>query len=393
MTVSTPPATDIDLFSDEVLRDPYPAYATLRDQGAVVHMQRHDIWALTRYDAVREAVATPGTFSSTGVGFNDVVNGAIAETALASDPPDHAPRRQALAQSLSPKNLRGLKDHIETKVDDLVADLIDRATFDAVDDFAEVLPTSIVLDLIGLNADMQATVLPWAAEAFNTFGPLSKERTLNSLPVAGALAEFCSAIDPDDLTEGSFGRTAFDAAARGDLTRADAEAVVTAYIGAGLDTTIAALGHAIRLFADNPEQWDILRADTTRIPAAFNEILRIESPLQMLGRRTTKDVDIEGVVIPAGASVAMLYGCANRDERHYPDPTTFNINRDASDHLAFGYGIHSCAGQGLARMEVFAALSALASRVHRFHVGEPVMGLNNTSRSLQSLPVVGLDLL
>jgi len=128
--------------------------------------------------------------------------------------------------------------------------------------------------------------------------------------------------------------------------------------------------------------------DRSLVPAAFNEVLRYWIPVHVWGRRVTKDVEIDGAVIPAGAQAAFLLGAGNRDPRHYDHPDTFLVERNPVDHLSFGYGVHSCAGQGLARLEAHAIIDALARRVQRLVVGEETRVPNNVTRSIDSLPVL-----
>ena len=132
-------------------------------------------------------------------------------------------------------------------------------------------------------------------------------------------------------------------------------------------------------------------ADPAILGGAFNEVLRYDAPVQVFGRVTTKDTTFDGVAVPAGAQQLMLYGSGNRDERHYPDSDCFDASRNPAGHLRFGYGTHGCAGQALAKIEAHAVLRALASRVRRFEVGEPVRHLNNTVRGLSSLPVLAVE--
>lgn len=391
MSMSEAPTTRADLFSDEILQDPYPTYARMREQGSVVRMETYDIWALTRYDSVRNALGDPESFSSDSVAFNEIINGAIVGTALATDPPHHERVRSVLSHSLAPRALRGIKASIDDKAEKLVSDLVERGSFDAVDDFAEALPVSVVLDLVGLPDDVRTKVSSWSSAGFNAFGPMN-ERTIGALSDSLAQQTYIQSLESADLQEGSFGRAAFDAVDRGEIDREEAGKLLISYLGAGLDTTTAGLANAIHFFAQHPDQWDLVRAEPERIPAAFNEILRYDSPLQIFGRRATRDLVVDGVQIPAGARVAVMYGSGNRDERHFSHADKFDISRDASDHLAFGYGIHSCAGQGLARLEVDAAVRALARRVRRFHVGDPVRRLNNVARTLEKLPVTSLEL-
>jgi cytochrome P450 len=384
------PTFDGDIFSDAHLSDPYENYRLLRERGPVVHLEQHDVWAIPRYDDVRGALENWEAFSSTGIAFNEPLNQAMAGVALATDPPRHDEVRAVMSHNLAPRALRGLRGSITTKAEKLVADMIDRGSFDAVSDFAEILPVSVVLELIGLPESLQKTAEGWAGSGFDAFGP-PNDRTDAALTDSIGQITFMAQLRAEDLIEGTFGRAAFEAAERGEITNLEAAQIVLSYFSAGLDTTVAVLGNAIMLFAQHPDQWDLVRSDPSRIPGALEELVRLETPIQLFGRRATRDVEVDGVVVPAGASVAVLYGSANRDDRHFAAPETLDVTRDLNDHLGFGFGVHTCAGQGLARMEITAALTALAARVQRFHIGEPLHRLGNVTRQLRSLPVLELE--
>lgn len=140
------------------------------------------------------------------------------------------------------------------------------------------------------------------------------------------------------------------------------------------------------LFAQHPDQWDALRADPTRVPAAFLEVVRHSSPVTIFSRRTTRECIFDEIVIPEGARVAVMYASANRDERKWVDPERFDISRNPLDHLAFGVGVHTCVGQNLAKLEAHALLSALVARVRRFEAGQPEPMINSTLQGLSKLP-------
>ncbi|GAA1287782.1 cytochrome P450 [Streptomyces javensis] len=168
--------------------------------------------------------------------------------------------------------------------------------------------------------------------------------------------------------------------------------LLSAYTTAGIDTTVNALSNAVLCFAREPEQWDaVRRGGPEGINDAFNEVLRYDSPVQAFTRVVTAEVEVGHVRIREGERIVVLYGSGNRDDRHYSDPDRFDVSRRPGDHLSFGYGVHACAGQGLARMEAEALLSALAARVKRFRIGTPVRHLNNVVRGLESLPVEGVE--
>jgi cytochrome P450 len=159
------------------------------------------------------------------------------------------------------------------------------------------------------------------------------------------------------------------------------------YVTPSLDTTILGITATIALFARHPDQWTMLREDRSLIPHAINEALRVETSVPQFTRVLTDDHEIDGVELPAGSRVALLYGSANRDERKYPDPDRFDITRKPSDHLAFGRGEHVCVGMHLARLEMSTLLDRLADRVERFEIVDSAPLLNNGLRGLARLEV------
>lgn len=160
------------------------------------------------------------------------------------------------------------------------------------------------------------------------------------------------------------------------------------YIGPSLDTTISATGAAIYLFAKHPEQWDMIREKPQLIPNAINEIVRLETPIQGWTRCATRDCELDGVTIPAGARVLVMFGSANRDERRWDLPETFDVTRKVNDHVGFGAGEHACVGANLARLEISSLLSALVKRVKRFELIEDVEhSVNNITRLWKKVQV------
>lgn len=387
--MATSPATsDIDLFADDVLIDPYPTYTALRDLGSVVYLPTNDVYALTRYEAIRDALGDPETFSSVkAIGFNPGVNEALQGTSLASDPPVHTQLRAALSANLTPRALRGLSGQINEKADVLVAELAASGSFKAIDALAREFPIEIVADLIGFSGDVKANMLRWGQAAMQVLGPLN-QRTIENFDIAGELYAWCASVTADDLAEGSIGRGIFDAEARGEIPEGTAGHIIHQYLGAGVDTTVASIGNIVALFGRYPEQFELVRQDPSLVSAAFAEVLRFWPPVHAWGRKTTRDVEIDGAVIPAGSQIAILFGAGNHDERHYDDPDTFDITRNPVDHLSFGYGPHGCAGQGLARMEGHAIIAALAKHVQSFRLGDEVRVPSNVTRSIEELDVL-----
>jgi cytochrome P450 len=389
MTSAVTPASDVDIFTDDVLTDPYPAYAVLRETGAAVYLERHDCWALPRYEHVRAALRDHARFSSVdSVGYEPSLNERRRGGVLASDPPEHDVLRSVLSESLAPRALAKLTDDIGRRATELVESVVARGSFDVVRDLARVFPLTVVADLVGMPLRARDEVLRFADAFFNTFGPLN-ERTRASVQVAERLlGELISMMSRDNLEPGGWGEALYRATDRGVIGEHQVGPLLRAYLVASMDTTINAIGSALWLFAEHPGAWATLRADRALLRSAFEEVLRFESPVQMFFRRTTEAVEIDGVTIPPQARVAMLFGSANRDPRKWPEPDRFDVGRAPMDHVGFGYGVHSCAGQGLARVEAHAVLSALLDRVEVIHLaGPPRRHLNNVVRGLESLPV------
>jgi cytochrome P450 len=159
------------------------------------------------------------------------------------------------------------------------------------------------------------------------------------------------------------------------------------YIGPSLDTTVFAISNAVWLFANNPDQWDLVGEDPKLMPSAVNEVLRYDAPTQDFSRYVARDVDMDGVLLPAGSRAIVFYGAANRDERKYPDPDRFDVRRRPGDHLGFGAGPHACIGMNLAQIEMLALFTALAKRVRRFTILEQKPVLNNVLRGFKTLRI------
>lgn len=382
------PHFEVDLFSDESLTDPYPLYARFREAGPVVWLSQTGAYALSRYDGVRAGLGDHETFiSGRGVGLTDEGNATRKGVIIASDNPLHDQLRAVLSERLSPKAMTALRSEIAEKADDLVSGVVARGSFDAVTDVAQAFPLTVVADLIGLPAEDRMRLLEWADAGFNLWGPRN-ERTVRSLPKWTNLTEYIATqATRERLKPGSMGAAIYEAADRGAISYDQCPQLFISYLVAGVDTTINAISNAFWLFAQHPDQWELLREDPALIPSAFEEILRIDAPLQLVRRYSVRDVDLGGTGIPAGSNVLMIYASANRDERKWRDAERFDVKRNPVDHMAFGYGLHGCAGQALARLEAHSILKALAKRVARFEVGAPVRRLNNVIRGLEHLPV------
>jgi cytochrome P450 len=383
------PTSDIDLYSDTSLLEPYENYKVLRDSGPLVFLNNLDMYVAARYKDVKEIMATPEVFiSGKGVTMNDIVNEALKGIGLCSDGVEHRRIRKVESRPLSPRALRDLGDTMKAEAEVVVDRILKEKSFDAVADLAHALPLSIVSNLVGLPEEGREHMLEWAAGNFNSFGPMN-ERTTRSLSVFEEMVNYAmTQCVPGKLKPGSWAAMLHDAADAGEVSEQEARLMALSYVGPSLDTTIFGISSAIWLFANHPEQWTLLRENPSLVPNAINECLRIESPIQGFSRYAASEYSFDGAVLPAGSRVIILWGSANRDERRWEDPDTFNVRRDrVGDHVAFGYGEHACIGSHLARVEMAALLNALLPRVTRFTEISSERAINSTLRGFEKLQI------
>jgi cytochrome P450 len=242
-----------------------------------------------------------------------------------------------------------------------------------------------VCDLVGLPDEGRERLLPWARLGFDTWGPPGPRAEAAAVGYQSLVNYSNSVSVPEYLEPGGWGAGIYDAVDRGDLEPEAIHGVVFAYLQAGMDTTVNAIGTALYLFAHHPDQWDQVRSDPDLIPSAINEILRYHSPIQRYTRVANDDIELGSVTVPAHSRVVVLIGAGNRDERRFDDPDRFDVTRNPIDHLAFGRGLHHCAGAGLARLELSALLTRLAERVRRFEIRNHEWDINSTVHGLRYL--------
>ncbi|MFL6160011.1 MAG: cytochrome P450 [Marmoricola sp.] len=383
------PSYRANLFSPASSTDPYPHYRRLRELGPVVWLPRHRVYAITSYDACKSVLLDAKNFvSGQGVGLNPVVNRLGRHTTLNSDGEDHARRRKLVAPRMTPRALQTMREQIETMAASVVDEAVARGEVDGVADLARALPLGIVPDLVGWPTDQREHLLRWAGATFDSLGPVNATTVRTMFSSLGMLRFAKRIARSGDVLPGSLGDDALRAAAAGTISDKEGVALMIDYLAPSLDTTISGIASALHLLATHPDQWQLLRADPSLIPNAANEALRFEAPIRGFSRKVAADVAIGGTTVPRGSRVLVLYASANRDELAWEEPDVFDISRDASAQLAFGRGSHSCAGQGLARLETETLLAALVDRVERIEpVGSPTWVRNNLIRCHASLPL------
>lgn len=383
------PEYDGDLYSDAAILDPYDHYRAIRDLGPAVWLSRHGIWAMGRHADVVAALRDHAMFSSaSGVAVSETTNGMALGTTISSDPPLHDALRRIIAEPLTPSAVAALRPRISAAAETLVRELVGRGSFDAAGDLAQHLPLSIVSHMVGLPPDGRENMLTWAAATFDIFGP-DNDRTRDAMPVIREMRAYVASLAArDKVRAGSWADRLLDHVDSGTIPAGQFATLLRDYLGPSLDTTIFATANLIWLFSLHPEQWARVRADPGLIRNAINEAVRLESPIRGFTRRLTAPWQAGGASLPTGARVLLLYASANRDERRWDSPDTFDVGRRVVDQVGFGLGTHSCAGMHLARLEIECLLAALIPLVDRFEpAGPPRRAINNTLRGLASLPI------
>ena len=386
------PASGLDPFADEFLRDPFPGHEELREAGPVVWLERYGIWAMARHAEVQEALRDWETFcSSAGVGLSDFRKEKPWQPPsllLEADPPEHSRARRAVARALSPRTVRDLRAEFRAEADRLVAELVARGTVDGVTDIAEEFPLRVFPRSVGLSGDCGEQLLAYGNMAFNAFGPRNHLLAESLDRMAGVVEWIAAHCTRDALVPGGLGARIYDSADDGSVTEGEAGLLVRSLLTAGVDTTIIGIGCALDCLARDPAQWRLLRDDPSLAGAAFEETLRWASPVQTFFRTTTRPVTVAGTVLGAGEKVLLFLAAANRDPRRWDDPGRFDIRRRAVGHVGFGYGIHACVGAALSRVEGEELLAALARGVAAIEpAGAPARRLNNTLSGFASLPL------
>jgi cytochrome P450 len=381
------PSTDLNPWIALGTGDPYPVYQQLRDLGPVVWFPTYGVYGVTRFDPVKDVLANWQEFSSgQGVGMDESANEKLRHNVLASDPPVHTDLRRELAAHLSKRGLQPDAADVERAAVKLVDGIVDRSHIDGVEDVARPYSLHVVCDLVGFPKEGREPLPRLAEHAFNLFGPSGPEidEAKASLTKLGDHAR--RAVSEGLLAPDKRGVRMIE-------DGLDPRELVN-FTWPGIDTTVNGISAALLLFSQHPDEWAKVRADRSLIPAAFNEALRMHSPVHFFTRVTGEDAVVHcgddggDIRLPAGERVALLYGCANRDERRYPEPDRFDVSRNPTDQLSFGRGIHLCVGIHLARLEGHAILNALADRVESFRPrGEPEWVDNRALHGLNRLPL------
>lgn len=387
---------DIDLDSynpmdREVQQCPYPHYAALREHGPIFHHKQTGMYFASRLDVVNEILRDTETYSSKmsnagTMGDSEVMQQVAAimregwpraETMLTIDPPLQTRYRKLVSRAFSARRIAALEDKIREIAVELIDEFPDEGTIDFHADFAVSFPVRVIHYALNMSPETESKIKGWSDDAVAALGvALTDERRLEAArgqvecqrywheeyekrlaePQDDILSDITHAdFDDPELPEGETRKLDFS----------EVFSIIQQLMVAGNETTTKFLNETIRLLIEHPEWWDRLVADPDgTINGLVEEGLRISSPNQGLFRVVTRDTEIEGVEIPKGSRVWVMFGAANRDERTFPDGDGFDPGRDnLKEHIAFGKGHHFCIGAPLSRLEGKVAFEELAKRI------------------------------
>ena len=399
---------DQAMSTSEFAADPYPVYARLRTTDPV-HRARIGAWLVTRYEDARFVLDQPARFSSDRTRLEEwqrsiepregegPLDRTLGRTMLAFDPPEHTRLRTLANRAFTPRRI-ALRPRVEAIVHELLDQAREAGGMNLIRDFAYPLPITVISELLGVPAADHPRLREWTRVLIDESGSLRSKRSFDADQVrrmdavGEALNDYMSELvkerrarPGDDLVT-----DLVRLAAEGEGMSED-EVVGTCLLLliAGHETTINLIGNGTLALLRNPGEWARLTGDPALAGDAVEELLRYDSPVQMVGRAVVQDVEVGGVVVRAGEPVLAVAGAANRDPERFPEPDRLDITRGDREHLSFGGGPHFCLGAPLARLEARVAFRALAERFPDLTLATdaPRWRLGFGLRGLEELPL------
>jgi cytochrome P450 len=389
-----------DLLRPEVLANPYPLFRRLRQEDPVHQDAGGRGWIVSRYDDV-EKVLADRRFSAQRVPARQgpdtlsAVQAALSRQMIFLDPPDHTRLRSLFTKTFTPQRMEALKPHVAALVTGFLNQAEDAGgTIDFIRDFAIPLPVTVIAQMLGVPTADRDRLRAWSV----AFGKLINGRILSaeeSREAQVGVMEFVKYFrdliaerrqhPADDMLSGLI-----QVEEQGDrLSTEELIVNLILLLAAGHGTTTHLLGNGLLALSHHPEQWARLVAAPVVAPAAINELLRYDGPVQATGRLALDDVALADRTIKKGEHVTVILGSANRDESRFPAPDSLDLGRADRRPLAFGHGIHTCLGAALARMETQVAFGELARRFPKLEVDAASLEHNPSIsfRGVMALPI------
>ncbi len=397
MTMTNASDVNYDPYDFEIDTDPHPIWKRLRDEAPLYYNEKHDFFALSRFEDVERGLTDWETFRSGRGSILEIIKANVeipSGIVLMEDPPIHDIHRGVLSRVFTPKKMQA----VEPKVREFCARTLDpfvgATRFDVVADFGAELTMHTIGMLLGIPEQDQRSVREQldAPLRLDEDGP--RMHSQENVEIGAEL--FAEYIDwrmehpSDDLmTEMIAAEFEDETGTTRTLRRDEILVYLTLIAGAGNETTTRLIGWTAKLLSEHPEQLRQVAEDRTLIPKVIEEALRYEAPSPVQARYVARDVEYYGQTVPEGSVMLLINGSANRDERRFPDGDRFDIHRDQGNHLSFGYGLHFCLGAALARLEGRVALDEILERWSHWEVDweHAVQAHTSTVRGWEQLPI------
>lgn len=379
-------AARFDHYDERLASDPYPVFERLRAHAAPVRSEAYGgIWVVSRYEHVHTVVHDPTTFSSAVAGValpGDQFDPRQPLVPIEIDPPAHRPLRNLVNPAFAPGAVRGFESDVRRLANDLIDGFIERGAADLVAELALPLPAIVISWFMGVPAEDRQRFRQWTTDLLRVEEPaVARAAARDFSSYCRSLAELRRAEPADDVT-GMLVRARVEGEP---LSDRELLGFLIELITAGHETTTSAIALYLAKLGLEPAQRLSLVREPARIPSAVEELLRYESPVQVLRRTVTRRTELAGVHMEAGDTVVLLWGAANRDEKVFDVPDEFNLDRPHNRHLAFGAGIHRCLGSHLARLELRIVLEEVLRRLPDYEVEGPVEYSGGITRSVRRL--------
>ncbi|WP_250213810.1 cytochrome P450 [Acrocarpospora catenulata] len=387
-----------DPWNPEFVAHPYAAYRELRDQRPVSFFEPTGQWLIARHEDVNALlrdrrlgrsylhVAGHEEFGREAEpDFQEPFWRVVRAGMLDVEPPVHTHLRRQVSKAFTPRMVESLRPRIAAMAAELARGLAERGGGDLIAEVAEPLPVTVIAEMLGVPETDRPLLRPWSADIC---GMYELNPTLEAQHTAvRAAKEFADYLrELSRLRRENPGDDLISALTRVELTEDELIGTCVLLLNAGHEATVNVTGNGWWSLFRNPGELARLRADRSLLPAAIEELMRYDTPLQMFERWVLEDIEVGGVRIPRGVEVALLFGSANRDPEAFAEPDRLDVGRADNPHISFGAGIHFCLGAPLARVELAESFGALLDLDLEL-VEEPTWKPGYVIRGLESLQV------
>jgi cytochrome P450 len=396
VTISAQSDVYFDPYDVDLNADPYPMFRRLRDELPLYYNAQHDFYAISRFADVNKALVDHETFSSARGAILELIRSGMEMPSgllIFEDPPVHDIHRKLLARMFTPRKINELEDKTREFCARSLDPLVGGARFDFVKDLGAQMPMRVIGMLLGIPEDDQEAIRDHSNATMRTEAgkPMAvASEGFDSGEIFASYLDWRADHPSDDImTELLNVEFEDETGTVRRLTRDELLLYVNVVAGAGNETTTRLIGWAGKVLADHPDQRRQIAENPSLVPKAIEELLRYEPPAPHVARYVTRDVEYHGQTVPEGSVMMMLIGAANRDHRQFPpDGDSFDIHREARQHLTFSVGTHFCLGSALARLEGRIALEEILKRFPQWEVDHANAALSPTStvRGWDSMP-------